>query len=114
MSTKRKTCPEDIYQSAVAKKVAALAAEPNLVVHVGDVGYTFRKEFNAGWFRGVVVEIREGAGEFGVVAMMLYHIRAIIKCALNSLPTLTLPSLLFLHGDFLQSSCYDDHRERVG
>jgi len=79
MSTKRKTCPKDIYQSAVAKRAAALAAEPNLMIHVGDVGYTFRKEFNAGWFHGVVVEIRPGAGEFDAVVMMLYLYHVVLS-----------------------------------
>ena len=30
---------------------------------IGDVGYTFRKQFNEGWFVGRVVKIRLGAGE---------------------------------------------------
>lgn len=30
---------------------------------IGDVGYTFEKRFNTGWFTGKVVEIRPGAGE---------------------------------------------------
>ncbi len=48
----------DKYLSAVAA-----AAKSNSRIKVGDVGYTFRKEFDAGWFRGVVVKIRPGAGE---------------------------------------------------
>lgn len=30
---------------------------------IGDIGYTFQKYFNAGWFTGTVVEIRHGAGK---------------------------------------------------
>ena len=59
MSTKKSDL--DIYRSAVA--AAAAAEDVKGKVRVGDVGYTFRKEFNDGWFHGVVVEIRPGAGE---------------------------------------------------
>jgi hypothetical protein len=30
---------------------------------IGDVGYTFRKRFDEGWFTGEVVKIRPGACE---------------------------------------------------
>ena len=30
---------------------------------IGDVGYTFRKKFDEGWFEGTVAKIRKGAGE---------------------------------------------------
>lgn len=30
---------------------------------IGEVGYTFQKYFNQGWFTGIVVEIRPGAGK---------------------------------------------------
>lgn len=59
MSTKKSDL--DIYRSAVA--AAAAAEDVKGKVRVGDVGYTFRKEFDDGWFHGVVVEIRPGAGE---------------------------------------------------
>lgn len=32
-------------------------------VQIGEVGYTFQKYFEQGWFTGTVVEIRPGAGE---------------------------------------------------
>ena len=32
-------------------------------IALGDVGYEFRKKFDAGWFTGVVTEIRPLAGE---------------------------------------------------
>ena len=56
MSTKKSDI--DIYLSAAAAEVKG-----EVRVGVGNVGYTFRKEFNDGWFHGVVVEIRPGAGE---------------------------------------------------
>jgi hypothetical protein len=58
MSTEQSDC--DKYLSAVA------AAKSSSRIKVGDVGYTFRKEFDAGWFRGVVVKIRPGAGECSI------------------------------------------------
>lgn len=30
---------------------------------IGDIGYTFRKKFDEGWFEGTVTKIRKGAGE---------------------------------------------------
>ena len=32
-------------------------------INVGDVGYTFRKQFEDGWYSGEVIKIRHGAGE---------------------------------------------------
>lgn len=42
------------------------------VVSVGDVGYTFRKEFDDGWYTGKVVKIRSGAGESAVAALYIW------------------------------------------
>ena len=36
------------------------------VVHVGDIGYKFRKLFVDGWYSGEVIEIRPGAGKWGL------------------------------------------------
>ena len=49
-------------------------------IRIGEVGYTFRKEFDAGWFTGTVREIRKGAGEFG--AMFIYTLIVLsLHCA---------------------------------
>ena len=42
-------------------------------IGVGDVGYEFRKRFDAGWFSGRVVEIRPGASELPLVAFLLMY-----------------------------------------
>ena len=42
-------------------------------IRVGDVGYEFRKRFDAGWFSGRVVEIRPGASELPLVAFLLMY-----------------------------------------
>jgi hypothetical protein len=47
----------------IGRKRTAAAAS------IGEVGYTFRKKFDAGWYTGRVVEIRPGAGE-----LHQYHI----------------------------------------
>ena len=36
----------------------------SLGINVGDVGYTFRKQFEDGWYSGEVIKIRHGAGKF--------------------------------------------------
>jgi len=38
-----------------------LASKNQEVHNIGDVGYTFRKKFHAGWFTGIVTKIRPGA-----------------------------------------------------
>jgi hypothetical protein len=43
--------------------VAIMPSPRKVALNIGDVGYTFRKKFDAGWFTGKVVEIRPGAGE---------------------------------------------------
>jgi hypothetical protein len=43
-------------------------SSPDTSINIGDVGYTFRKQFHAGWFTGQVVKIRPGAGK--VIALM--------------------------------------------
>jgi hypothetical protein len=45
-----------------SKKILS-QAESNAVIRVGDVGYTFREEFHARWYHGVVKAILPGAGE---------------------------------------------------
>lgn len=45
----RSTCREDEVE------------EP---LQIGEVGYTFQKQFNQSWFTGKVIEIRYGAGEY--------------------------------------------------
>eukprot|EP00985_Skeletonema_marinoi_P012219 scaffold5861_cov127-Skeletonema_marinoi.AAC.1 len=46
--------------TAAAGKRGAIG-RPKKEVSLGDVGYTFRKKFNEGWFTGKVVKIRPGA-----------------------------------------------------
>ena len=48
---------------------------------MGDVGYTFRKEFRAGWYTGKVVKIRPGAGEYE----MFLHVLSISMLFLSNL-----------------------------
>ena len=54
---------------AAAPAADAAPAAPTKVVKVGDVGYEFRKQFDAGWFTGKVTEIRPGAGMLRVAAV---------------------------------------------
>jgi hypothetical protein len=79
MSTKKRDL--DIYLSAVAAAAAKKRNGPTtseVRVGVGDVGHTFRKEFDIGWFRGIVVAIRPGAGKsihiaLTVVSFSIYY-----------------------------------------
>lgn len=55
-------------RSSSSKKSAGLPKKSSfsassVIVNVGDVGYKFRKQFDDGWYEGVVVKIRPGAGE---------------------------------------------------
>jgi len=47
--------------AAAAAGKRGARGRPKKEVSVGDVGYTFRKKFNEGWFTGKVVKIRPGA-----------------------------------------------------
>jgi len=44
-----------------SNKTSSKARESNAFVTVGDVGYSFRKQFEDGWYTGKVVKIRPGA-----------------------------------------------------
>ena len=53
-------------------------------INVGDVGYTFRKQFEDGWYSGEVIKIRHGAGEFSC----LYCVE-MSHCTFSSIYTLS-------------------------
>jgi hypothetical protein len=79
---KRKECNEQSAGATCKKQKASPSVNipkkraytsHELFTNIGDVGYTFRKQFHAGWFTGRVVKIRHGAGK-----VIVFEMRSII------------------------------------
>ena len=64
-STQEKKVSNNSALSLATQKVTKnKSGKKSSIINVGDVGYTFRKQFADGWYTGKVVKIRPGAGEY--------------------------------------------------
>ena len=63
LNIKGKICAHLSLSSLISWALQANPPPKTMSAKIGDVGYTFRKQFNEGWFVGRVVKIRLGAGE---------------------------------------------------
>lgn len=73
-------------------------------INVGDVGYTFRKQFEDGWYSGEVIKIRHGAGKF-----ILLYTCVDVSC-INSDSIYTLSLLLCICAVVCESAGGRDRR----
>ena len=75
MTTRQKggaTKDKVVEKKAYEKKEKAAPVRRRGGVKLGDVGYMFRKKFDAGWYTGEVVEIRPLAGEHYFVCTVTF------------------------------------------
>lgn len=61
---KRSKSKEKNISSSSLSNVNSGSNHHDTVINLGNLGYTFRKEFDDGWFEGKVNEIRPGASKY--------------------------------------------------